>query len=56
MSIAKLKQTILKKDVLKDIIGQYKAKQQIKSAILADRNVVIIGKPGVGKTTIANKI
>ncbi len=56
MSIAKLKQTILKKDVLKDIIGQYKAKQQIKSAILADRNVVIIGKPGVGKTTIAKNV
>ena len=43
-------------DRLSDIIGQEKAKAQIKSALLAKRHIVIFGPPGIGKTTIAKNI
>lgn len=50
----------MKKDLLKadfeDIIGQDDVKQQIKSALLMNRHLIIVGPPGIGKTTLAKNI
>jgi len=46
----------IRPDMLRDIIGQQEAKQQISSAIMCRRNFVIYGPPGIGKTTIAKNI
>ncbi len=39
-----------------DIVGQEDAKKQLKSAILTDRHVIIVGAPGIGKTTLARNL
>lgn len=39
-----------------DIIGQDNAKEQIKSALIANRHILIVGAPGIGKTTIAKNV
>jgi len=39
-----------------DIEGQDDVKSQIKSALLASRNILIVGSPGIGKTTLAKNI
>lgn len=52
-----LKEIFLKnKEPFADILGQENAKQGIKSALLADRHIVIAGAPGIGKTTLAKNI
>ncbi len=39
-----------------DILGQDQAKKDLKSALLMDRHVVLIGNPGIGKTTLAKNV
>ena len=39
-----------------DILGQEKVKFQLTSALLVERHVVIVGPPGVGKTTLAKNV
>lgn len=39
-----------------DILGQETVKKHLKSALLSERNVVLVGSPGIGKTTLAKNV
>lgn len=47
---------LTKQDILTEILGQQRVKEQIKSALIADRHIVVLGPPGIGKTTMAKNI
>lgn len=50
-----LQKAILKEE-FNDILGQDDVKKQVKSALLSERNMIIVGPPGIGKTTLAKNI
>lgn len=57
MNTKELNKALLQeKNPFTDIIGQDKAKEAVKSALLANRHMIIVGSPGVGKTTLAKNI
>ena len=57
MITKEIRNTLLKeKDPFTDIIGQGKVKQAVKSALLSDRHIILVGPPGIGKTTLAKNI
>ncbi|MGV8140966.1 MAG: AAA family ATPase [Candidatus Woesearchaeota archaeon] len=39
-----------------DILGQDRAKKDMKSALLMDRHIILVGNPGIGKTTLAKNV
>jgi len=40
----------------KDILGQERVKRDLKSALLMDRHIILVGNPGIGKTTLAKNV
>ena len=41
---------------LEGVYGQEEALNQLRSAILMDRHVILVGPPGIGKTTIVKSL
>ena len=50
------KNLMQEKDSFPDIIGQDNVKQSVKSALLSSRHMILVGPPGIGKTTLAKSI
>jgi magnesium chelatase subunit I len=46
---------LVKQDI-KEVLGQEEVKKQLKSAILMRRHVILVGPPGIGKTTLVKGI
>lgn len=51
-----LRSVLSQPDPFPDILGQDEAKYQLKSALLVGRHVLIVGAPGIGKTTLAKSV
>jgi len=51
-----LKNTLLEEDPFGDILGQDSAKRAVKSALLSERHIIMVGAPGIGKTTLAKNV
>ncbi|MBT4823637.1 AAA domain-containing protein [Candidatus Woesearchaeota archaeon] len=52
----KLDLKLLGKDILQDILGQQEIKHHLKSALLCGRHIIVVGPPGIGKTTLAKSV
>lgn len=55
-TIEQLKEKLLDKNPFSEILGQEECKKQLISALLSGRHVLILGNPGVGKTTLAKNV
>jgi len=51
-----LKKKLLENESFDKILGQDTAKKQLISALLMGRHVLIMGNPGIGKTTLAKNV
>ena len=47
---------IIVEEDFSDILGQDNAKKDLKSAMLMGRHMILIGSPGIGKTTLAKNV
>ncbi|MBW2998249.1 MoxR family ATPase [Candidatus Woesearchaeota archaeon] len=50
------KEKLLNKNPFEKVMGQEQQKKQLISALLTDRHVLILGNPGIGKTTLAKNV
>ncbi len=55
-AIEELKKRLLEDNPFSNILGQKQTKKQLISALLSERHVLILGNPGVGKTTLAKNV
>ena len=53
---ARFRSALLQPNPFSDILGQEQVKRSLKSALLANRNILIVGPAGVGKTTLAKSV
>lgn len=56
MAFEELKKKLMEKDAFSDILGQDNVKDEVRSALIMDRHIIIVGQPGIGKTTLAKNI